>query len=279
MKSHERYDNTSLAYKILTHTYFYIKRIVTYASMGIFLYKVYPNERVDNFFIYEQFLISVIWLAFSYLVVFFQAMSNGDTYRILTLVLHFSELLQIMFELTLPLYFIQKYGYPDAPIENPSSSDTNLSSDRLTQATEKTIEGKLTSDSFENTMRSQLGIDEIMGDKHFRDLFSKYLGREFQMEVFMFFDALHYHKDAIEENANSVQLLTKEDAQRIIDEFIVDDAINKLPISDRLCKQIIIDFNKVDDENPANVATIFQEAIDNLKTRLSFVIYKFNINV
>ena len=247
--------------------------------MGIFLYKVYPNERVDNFFIYEQFLISVIWLAFSYLVVFFQAMSNGDTYRILTLVLHFSELLQIMFELTLPLYFIQKYGYPDAPIENPSSSDTNLSSDRLTQATEKTIEGKLTSDSFENTMRSQLGIDEIMGDKHFRDLFSKYLGREFQMEVFMFFDALHYHKDAIEENANSVQLLTKEDAQRIIDEFIVDDAINKLPISDRLCKQIIIDFNKVDDENPANVATIFQEAIDNLKTRLSFVIYKFNINV
>ena len=206
-------------------------------------------------------------------------MYNGNTYHILTLTLHTSELFQLMFEFILPLYVIHRYGYPASPKENKSSSDTTTSHERLSQTTDRAIESKLTSDSVIHTMRSPLGIDEIMGDKHFRDLFSSYLGREFQMEAFLFFDALQYHKDAFEENANSVQLLTKEDAQRIIDEFIVNDAVNKLPISDRICKQIIEDFSKVDDENPVNLASIFEPAIDNLKTRLSLVLYKFNMNV
>ena len=263
----------------ITHTYFYIKHIVLLVLVGILLWRVYPNERIDNFFIYEQFLITMLWLVLSSLLIFFQGMFNGDAYRNLTLSLQISQLLQIMFELIIPLYVIQRYGYPDAPKQNDSPSDTILSSDRVNQSIAESSKSKTTSDSVIHTVRSPLGIDEIMGDKHFRDLFSSYLGREFQTEIFLFFDALQYHKDVFEENANSVQLLTKEDAQRIIDEFIVEDAVNKLPISDRLCKQIIEDFKKLDDENPANVANIFQEAIGNLKTRLSFVVYKFNKNV
>ena len=269
MTYHESYDN------VVILTIF----IVLHVSIGTFLWRVYPNERIDNFFIYEQFLITVIWLVLSFHLIFFEGMYNGNIYHILTFARQVSGWVQIIFELTLPLYVIQRYGYPDAPKQNDSSSDTILSSDRVNQSIAESSKSKTTGESLNYTIRSQLGIDEIMGDKNFRDLFSSYLGREFQMEAFLFFDALQYHKDVFEENANSIHFLTKEDAQRIIDEFIVEDAVNKLPISDRLCKQIIEDFSKVDDENPVNLASIFEPAINNLKTRLSLVLYKYNMNV
>ena len=102
-----------------------------HVSVGIFLWRVYPKERVDNFFIYEQFLINVIWFVFNSHLLFFLGISNGNTYHILTLVLQISQPLQIMFELTLPLYIIQKYGYHDAPKVSSSSSDTSIVSDRF----------------------------------------------------------------------------------------------------------------------------------------------------
>ena len=183
-----------------------------------------------------------------------------------------------MFELTLPLYIIQKYGYPDAPIVGISSSDTSIYSDRLNQSTSESSKSKTTGESLNYTMRSQLGIDEIMGDKNFRDLFSKYLGREFQMEVFLFFDVMQYYKEAVADNNSKTFAI--EDAKYIIEEFIADDAVNKLPISDTIRKRILDDFSKLGDvETPLDVASIFQPAIDNLNIQLSFHVYKFNMNV
>ena len=249
-----------------------IKLSVFHVALGVVLAVVYPGERPDNFFVYEQFLVSLIWNSLNFTLFLLQEIYDDQTKQVLSATQHISQSLLIMFELTLPLYIIQKYGYPDVDTEKKSPSNGSISPDRPNQS-------ETTGDSAIYTVRSQLGIDEIMGDKHFRKLFSHYLGRDFQFEAFLFFEAIHYHKDAIEENANSVQLLTKEDAQRIIDEFIADDAVNKLPISDRLCKQILDDFSKLDDENPVDIVSIFEPAIDNLKTRLSFLIYKFNLNM
>ena len=262
---------------ILKSTAFYdmlltIKFSVTHAALGVVLAIVYPGERPDNFFVYEQLLVSICWICLNSVLFLQPEIYGGQTKQIFIVTQHISQSLLTIFELTLPLYIINIYGYPEVDTEKKSPSDRNISPDRPNQS-------ETTSDSVIHTMRSPLGIDEIMGDRHFRELFCNYLGREFQFEAFLFFDAIQYHKDVFEENANSIHFLTKEDAQRIIDEFIVEDAVNKLPISDRICKQILDDFSKLDDENPENVASIFEPAIDNLKTRLSLVVYKFNNNV
>ena len=255
-----------------------VKYAVLYVSVGIFLWRVYPNERIDNFFVYEQFIITMIWLGFNELLLFFLGMYNGHTYEILLLALQISHLLQIMFEIFLPQYVIEKYGYPDPPKEIESYSDTTISSDRQNQGTNKAMESKTTADSLEYTMRSQLGIDEIMSDKNFRDLFSKYLGREFQTEIFLFFDVLQYYKEAVAENNSKTFAI--EDAKLIIEEFIADDAVNKLPLSDTIRQRILDDFGKLGDvENPLDVTNIFQPAINYLNIELSFHIYKFNMNV
>ena len=117
-----------------------------------------------------------------------------------------------------------------------------------------------------------------MSDKHFRNLFSNYLGREFQMEVFLFFNIIQYYKEALAENNSKTFAI--EDAQLIFEEFIADDAVNKLPISETIRQRIIEDFGKLGDvETPLDIANIFQPAIHNLKIQLSFHVYKFNMNV
>ena len=245
--------------------------------MGAILSKIYPGERPDNFFVYEQFLVSLIWNAINCALFLLQEIYDDQTKQALLATQQISQTLLIMFELTLPLYVIQTYGYPDDTIEKISSSDTSIYSDRLNQSTAESSISKTTSDSLECTMRSQLEIDEIMSDNNFRALFSQYLGREFQMEVFLFFDVLHYYKEAIAENS---KMFAIEDTKLIIDEFIADDAVNKLPISDTIRERILDDFSKLGDvENPLDVASIFQPAIDNLKIQLSFHVHKFNMNV
>ena len=215
------------------------KIIVFHVSVGIFLWRVYPNERVDNFFIYEQFLITLIWFVFNDNVLFFQGVFDGYKYNILALILQISELVQIIFELIVPLFVIQRYGYPDIAINDSSSSDTSIYSDRLNQTTSKSSESKPTTDSSEYTMRSQLGIDEIMGDKNFRELFSNYLGREFQTEIFLFFDVMQYYKEAIAENNSKTFAI--EDAKKIIAEFIAEDAVNKLSLPETIRQRILDD--------------------------------------
>lgn len=90
---------------------------------------------------------------------------------------------------------------------------------------------------------------------------------------------MHYYKEAVSDPYNT-EKFAKDDAKLIIDEFIADDAVNKLPLPDRIRRRVIEDFNKLDDNNePGDVPSIFQPAIDDLKVQLSFHIYKFSMNI
>ena len=250
-----------------------------HVSVGILLSRVYPNDKVDNFLLYEQLLISVIWIVLTNHVLLFQEIHDGHRNEILRLVAHISVILQIVFELTVPLYVIYLYGYPDVATELTSAiSNTSNSVSGLNESTRKSSSSKRTGESVEYTLRSQLGIEEIMSDQHFRDLFSKYLGREFQTEIFLFFDVLQFYKEAVAQNKSMTFAI--EDAKLIIEEFIAENAINKLPIAAATRQRIIDDFSKLGDvENPLDVANIFQPAIDYLNVELSFHLFKFNANV
>ena len=243
-------------------------------------------------------MITVVALTLNNHLRLLQEIYGGQTFQIVTLSIQISELVQIIFELTVPLFVIEKYGYPDVTIENTLPSDTTITEDEESKTAsnswfsnttgdnswftktrgDKSWFSKKTGNSSHCTTRLELGIDEIMSDKHFRELFSGYLGREFQTEIFLFFDALQYYSQATVEY--SCKTFSIEDAKLIIEEFIADDAINKLPLSGIIRKRIMGDFSKLGDvENPIDVANIFEPAIHNLKIQLSFHVYKFNMNV
>ena len=90
--------------------------IVVHVSIGIFLSRIYPNERADNFFIYEQFLITVFWIVLNNFIFCLQDVYDGQKHLNFKLVLILSEALQVIFELTVPIYAIHQYGYPDVTV-------------------------------------------------------------------------------------------------------------------------------------------------------------------
>ena len=204
--------------------------------------------------------------------------TGGSQKQEMILVVHIFDVLTLIFELTSPLWVIHRYGYPDVH----NSSDETITNDEDSVSANhrlSKIDSKRNSVIIRPNIRSQLGLEEIMEDNHFHELFGEYMGREFQMEIFLFFEVMHYYKEAVSDPYNT-EKFAKDDAKLIIDEFIADDAVNKLPLPDRIRRRVIEDFNKLDDNNePGDVPSIFQPAIDDLKVQLSFHIYKFSMNI
>ena len=181
--------------------------------------------------------------------------------------------LLLVVEITVPLFAINRYGYPDDTVDVPK--ETHSSIDNSHKETEP--QTQQTQQAIEVTVRSAMGIEEIMADKHFSVLFGKYMGREFQMEIFMFFDALRNLGQRFGDEGRPSHEAIKDDLNRIIEEFFLDDGINKLKISKIVRKKIIRDYKRSNNDL-SKLQNIFQPAIDDLKLQLAFHLKKFNEN-
>ena len=260
-----------------------IINLVLHAVGGIIFAIIYKADRADNFFIYEQFLIGSIINASIYGLCIVHETNQTVDIQLMIILEDSLSALYLVLETIIPTVYISYYGYPSIQLNGASSATANSTSKAVNSVLDKYIlsrkEPEISVDGrpFGSSNLSQVGLEDIMEDKRSRDKFGEYLGREFEMEIFLFFNVLQFYKEAVSESKS--KSLAKEDAKRIIREFIADNAVNKVPLSKDVQTQLIEDFNNLRTvRNPTHVVNMFQPAVDDLKVKLAFHINKFNSN-